>query len=192
MNSLTSIQTFTGIFFDPFNPRVEDVRIEDIAHALTMQCRFSGHVRKRWSVAQHSLMVSDLCPPGLRLEGLLHDAAEAYVIDLPRPLKNASGFERYREIESDVYHAIAKRFGLAFPMAMAHKAKIKTADDIILWAEAYALLHGTKEWSKDKMPPDIDMDQFNPLVQAIKNASPPTDDYIKEEFLRTFYALGGE
>jgi len=114
------------------------------------------------------------------------------VIDLPRPLKNASGFERYREIESDVYHAIANRFGLAFPMAMAHKAKVKTADDIILWAEAYALKNGTKEWSKDKMPPDIDMDQFNPLVQAIKNANPPTDDYINEEFLRTFYALGGE
>jgi len=187
MNSATAIQTFTGIFFDPFAPDPDKIRIEDIAHALAMQCRFSGHVRKRWSVAQHSLMVSDLCPAKLRFKGLLHDAAEAYIVDLPRPIKHANGFERYRDIEKDVEACIALRFDLDMGM----EPDVKRADNLCLWAEADALLHGTRDWAFDK-PADLDADQFTQLVRAIRGANPPTDDYIKEEFLRTFYALGGK
>jgi len=190
MNSPTSIQTFTGIFFDPFNPRVEDVRIEDIAHALTMQCRFGGHVRKRWSVAQHSLMVSDLCPEHLKLEGLLHDASEAYLTDLPRPIKHHPLLSSYRGLEADLEYAISKRFDLSWPMP----DEIKAADNAVLVAEAIALKNGIEGWQEHQKAWGTQLDQpVDPtLVQAIRNANPPTDDYIKEEFLRAFHALGGE
>jgi hypothetical protein len=188
MNSPTAIQTFTGIFFDPFDPRPEDIRIVDIAHALSLQCRFSGHVRKRWSVAQHSLMVADLCQgKRLKLAALLHDASEAYLVDLPRPIKRAKGMEQYREIELDVEACIALRFGLDMGM----HPEVKKADNLMLWAEAEALLHGTSEWTADR-PVDLDTDQFAQLVSAIRSACPPSDEYIRDEFLRTFNALGGK
>ena len=68
-------------------PNPDDIRIEDIAHALSNQCRFAGHAREFYSVAEHSVHVSQLCLPEHALWGLLHDASEAYLVDLPRPLK---------------------------------------------------------------------------------------------------------
>ena len=96
------IQTFTGRAFYVLDPRPEDVDIEDIAHALSMQCRFAGHCREFYSVAQHSVTASWLVPPEDALWGLLHDAAEAYVVDLPRPIKRAWQLESYGIIDRDV------------------------------------------------------------------------------------------
>src|ERR1700674_199080 len=80
-------------------PLEEDVCIEDIAHSLSLLCRFTGHVKQFYSVGEHSVRVSYLCPPEYQLWGLLHDAGECYAGDVNRPLKYSPGMEAYREYE---------------------------------------------------------------------------------------------
>ena len=92
---MTQILTYSGKVFDPVNPIAADIRIEDIAHALAHQCRFSGHTIEHYSVAEHSVRVSGLLedrgyPYRVQMWGLLHDASEAYLIDLPAPVKNGT------------------------------------------------------------------------------------------------------
>lgn len=109
------IQTFTGRQFWPLDPRPEDVDIKDIAHALSMTCRYGGHCKVFYSVAEHSLHVSDAVEEAggdtaEQFLALLHDAAEAYLCDVPSPVKpNLPGFYA---IESKVEAAIAESLGL--------------------------------------------------------------------------------
>lgn len=105
------IQTYTGLRFHPLDPRPEDVCIEDIAHALAHLCRYGGHCVRFYSVAEHSVLVHRHVSPENRLAALLHDAAEAYVVDLPRPLKRA--LPAYAEIEHKVELAVAQAFGIS-------------------------------------------------------------------------------
>jgi hypothetical protein len=79
------IVTYTGRRFHFLDPKIDEISIEDIAHALSNVCRFTGHTKRFYSVAEHSCLVSALCDN--RLEGLLHDASEAYMSDLSSPLK---------------------------------------------------------------------------------------------------------
>lgn len=104
--------TYTGKRFYPFDPRVEDIDINDIAHSLSQQARFGGHGLKPYSVAQHCVLVSQLCRPENALWGLLHDASEAYLLDLPSPLKHAAEFEFYRKLEKQVMLIVCEAFGL--------------------------------------------------------------------------------
>ncbi len=82
------IETSQGIKFDLGDPHPNDVNIKDVAHALSQLCRFNGHTRDFYSVAQHSIMVADKLPPELQLQGLLHDAHKAYTGEPTRPLKD--------------------------------------------------------------------------------------------------------
>lgn len=124
------MQTFTGRQFWPLDPRADEVFIVDIAHALAATCRFGGHCERFYSVAEHSVLASLIVPPEDALAALLHDATEAYVLDVPRPLKPfLSG---YKEIEQGVWRAIAMRFGL--PLTLP--ASVKLADNALLLAEA--------------------------------------------------------
>ena len=77
------LSTFSGKKFYPFNPSPEQIEIVDIAHGLSMVCRFSGQCPYFYSVAEHCIHVTNVLPPSLKLEGLLHDASEAYLADLP-------------------------------------------------------------------------------------------------------------
>src|SRR4051794_32940266 len=86
------IITSTGKWFDVFNPNPADVDIEDIVHALSMQCRFTGHTKEFYSVAQHSVLVSLTCPSVDALYGLVHDGSEAYLSDIARPVKKHPAF----------------------------------------------------------------------------------------------------
>uniref|UniRef100_A4XZH2 Phosphohydrolase n=1 Tax=Ectopseudomonas mendocina (strain ymp) TaxID=399739 RepID=A4XZH2_ECTM1 len=104
------IITRTGKRFDLLEPAAHMVDPTDIAHALSMQCRFNGHVKSFYSVAQHCLVVAELVPVQYQLEALLHDATEAYVGDLVSPLKQA--LPEYRQIEMRVWHAICHRFDI--------------------------------------------------------------------------------
>jgi len=128
------IQTFGGGTFHPVAPREEEVDLRDIAHSLSLLCRFNGHCLRFYSVAEHSVRVSRLLPPGLRLWGLLHDAGEAYLTDLPRPVKGQ--MPRFREIEDGILEVIARVFGLSWPMP----PEVHAADNTMLATEARDLM----------------------------------------------------
>src|ERR1700722_9509595 len=102
-NTRDYITTYTGKIFRPLHPDAVDICIEDIAHALSMQCRFTGHSREFYSVGDHCLWVSDVAAelgrPEDALWGLLHDASEAYLHDIASPIKRADEFVLYRAAE---------------------------------------------------------------------------------------------
>ena len=125
------IQTFSGIRFWPLDPDPDDIRIEDIAHSLASQCRFGGHCREFYSVGQHSVIVSQCCLPADALWGLLHDASEAYLTDIPRPLKRLPAMTAYRDAELHLQRIIAVHFGLG----MDQPASVTEADDRMLVLE---------------------------------------------------------
>jgi len=110
------IMTRSGRRFWPLAPRIEDVDINDIAHALSMCCRFQGMTSRFYSVAEHSVSVSSACfeQGGIVAAryGLLHDAAEAYLGDVPRPLKKQDAFAPYRAAERALERLIYERFWL--------------------------------------------------------------------------------
>jgi hypothetical protein len=123
------MQTYTGKKFDLLNPRVEDVDIIDIAHSLSMQCRYNGHTLKFYSVAEHCVHVANALPYNLRLAGLLHDAAEAYVGDCISPLKNLLPY--FKGIEDRILEAIAVRFQVQNILSdnLVHQADLDILED---------------------------------------------------------------
>lgn len=128
------IQTYTGRAFDLLDPQPDMVVIEDIAHALSNICRFTGHTRVFYSVADHSCHVAEILPDELRLQGLLHDAAEAYIQDIATPLKWL--LPDYKLIEQRVWKAIAAKFNL--PEVL--DPQVKSADLCMLMTERRDLL----------------------------------------------------
>lgn len=125
------IETFTGKKFHILDPQPEDIDIIDIAHALSMNCRYTGHCRKFYSVAEHSIYVSQLVPEEYRLWGLLHDASEAYLTDVASPIKPL--LNNYKTLEKRVMDVICDKYGL--PTEMPREVHI--ADVQILRKEAY-------------------------------------------------------
>ena len=113
---MTWIQTYTGKQFYPLEPRAEDIDIADIAHALSLICRFTGHCRVFYSVAEHSLLMSEWCKPELAKWALMHDAAEAYLADVARPVKRQ--IPHYCDYERAVLLQVSKRFGLPWPVPL--------------------------------------------------------------------------
>lgn len=135
--------TYTGRKFWPLDPLAEEVHIEDIAHALSVICRFGGHTQEFYSVAQHSCLVADLVATKTQdkltlLTALLHDAAEAYTGDVIRPIKKHQ--PELVRIEDAVMFAIAQRFWLhRRPICDGHVV-IKWADEVILNNEICQLI----------------------------------------------------
>lgn len=128
--------TARGGRFWPLDPRVEHVELIDIAHALSQKCRYNGHCRRFYSVAEHSVLVSRFVPPELALWGLLHDATEAYIPDVIRPLKTQPEFAWFRDIEDRIAAVIAERFGLSWP----EPAEVKLIDRRITADEIEVLM----------------------------------------------------
>ncbi len=128
------MQTFTGRAFYPLDPQVGDVDPVDIAHALSMICRYGGHVQTFFSVAEHCVLMSYAVAPEHALWALLHDATEAYVGDMVRPLKHA--MPEYRAVEDRLMAVICDRFGLGHECP----AEVKQADLRILRDERDALM----------------------------------------------------
>ncbi len=169
------VSTFSGNRFYPLVPRIDRVTIEDIAHGLAYQCRFNGQTSEFYSVAQHSLVVASLVPTDLRLAALLHDAAEAYLGDMVKPLKVL--LPAFAAIEDQVSAIIADAFGIDF----SDYAPIKRADLIALATEKRDLMpHSAERWAY--------LDDIRPLPQRIVAMSPGE---AKHEFLREFARLGG-
>ena len=134
--------TYTGKKFFPLSPDPADIDIEDVAHSLALLNRWCGHSTVPFSVAQHSLLVSQVVDPEHALWGLLHDAAEAYIGDLPRPVK--AEVERFRRIDRVLSGAISVRFGLG-----ECPTEVKVADTRMLVTEARDLLrHRPEAWDR--------------------------------------------
>lgn len=136
------IETVSGVQFTFLDPKPEQIVINDIAHALSMTCRYSGHVKQFYSVAEHCYHVSYFVPPEQALSALMHDASEAYITDIASPVKQY--LTNYKEMEDVIMRAIANKFKFTWPMT----DEVKYADLLLLSNEAYQLMPGQgKNWN---------------------------------------------
>lgn len=152
------IQTFTGKKFYPLNPNPDDVCIEDIAHALSMICRYNGHCSRFYSVAEHSVIVSRHVKPEFALRGLLHDSAEAYISDLTKPVKEQ--IQIFKSIEINLEEAIFKKLGLDWTIAGSEN--VHDADLRILMDEKSQLLNHDIDWRWSAEPLGVEIECWSP------------------------------
>ena len=141
-----AIVTYSGKIIRPLDPDPEQICIEDIAHSLARQCRYTGHTEDFYSVAQHAVYVSELCDEDDAKCGLLHDATEVYASDLARPIKRFTDWgQQYEEIENNLSIAIAWAFGLENNLGPEISIgtlplSVKEADTEMLWTEIQQLM----------------------------------------------------
>lgn len=107
------IRTVSGQYVNVFNPDPATLNIEDIAHSLSMQVRFGGHLPKPYTVAQHCYMASIIADRENQLTALMHDASEAYLLDIPSPIKKR--LTNYKKIENRLMGVLAAKFGFDYP-----------------------------------------------------------------------------
>lgn len=172
------MQTYTGRKFWPLDARQEDVDVADIAHALSMLCRYGGHSLKFYSVAEHSVHIARWLDgqnykPEVALAGILHDATEAYLTDVPRPLKRS--LPEYKEYEAVLWTVIAKAFGLTgyeddLPMI------VHEADNRILSDEIRQNMKSMDWHAKHERPLGVSLQFWSP-------------ERAEKEFLTTFSDL---
>ena len=151
------LHTFTGRQFFPLDIRAEDIVIEDIAHALSMLCRYNGHTSRFYSVAEHCVLMAQHVqrswhPPAPKVfirTVLLHDAAEAYIGDYPHAVKKI--LPGVKVLEKKIEAVIAKKFGLDCRPA-AFRA-VKELDRRIVRNERDVLMPGGHTWVADEYPP---------------------------------------
>jgi hypothetical protein len=150
--------------FHVLDPRAKDIEIEDIAHALANKCRFTGHCKVFYSVAEHSYRLVDLlCEQGQReprilLQGLLHDAAEAYVTDVAKPLKECLQMagNPFSQVENRVLAVILDRYNCLEPVCLLHE-QVHTADKLMVCTEFRDLMRGPgrEQYTRDAVGPEI-------------------------------------
>lgn len=131
------VQVKSGAYLDILNPNPEHIYLDDIAHALSMICRYTGHVRRFYSVAQHSVLCCQNAPSRSKWAALMHDAAEAYIGDVSRPLKQL--LPEYKAIEKRIESAIFEKF------AVVEDEHVKRADREALKTERRDLMPDTGE-----------------------------------------------
>lgn len=131
------IQLYSGIDFFFLTPNPDDILVEDIAHTLSLLCRFGGHCKEFYSVAEHSVRCSNIVAPEHAFEALMHDASEAYLVDMPRPIKNV--LKEYKKIEINLDKVIRNKFGLPEEMS----EQVHWADNVMLATERRDLMPPT-------------------------------------------------
>jgi hypothetical protein len=187
------MQTYTGIPFDLTKISAELIHLKDITVALSRQPRFGGHTTETYSVAQHSVLVSEMVRANggsdeQILAALLHDAHEAYLGDIPSPIKWVLGdsYEGFRKLEQQVDQAVANAFGI--DAALFHGELVKHADVSALWWEKQDLMsdvtHDGYEWNWDVMlggekPFDMPVDEDGESL----NLTIPWADFVAEQEL---------
>jgi len=179
------ITTFTGKKFPLFDPGPDDICVEDIAHHLSRICRYTGAPDYRipngfYSVAEHSVFVALKAPVQHRMAALLHDAAEAYIGDLARPLKYMKGMDAYRDLDTKIERVIAKKFGLEYPW----NPIIKDLDNRIIVDEKQTFIKDP-DWSSE------DCERWGVGTEALGvqlRGWLPND--AEEAFLQTYWTLG--
>ena len=151
---MTWIQTISGKKFSLVDPQPEDVCIEDVVAALTHIARFGGHARQFYSVAQHSVHVSDILPEEHRFAGLLHDAPEAYYGDITRPLKGVLREISVEGLLDGLLNRIDRVVALALGFAWPLHPDVHEADGKLLASEARDLMTPPPDpW--EKLPPPV-------------------------------------
>lgn len=165
------IQLCSGVDFYFMDPNPDDIHVEDIAHTLSLLCRFGGHCREFYSVAEHSVRCSWNVPKEFQFEALMHDASEAYLVDMPRPIKNK--LQGYRDLEANLDIIVREKFGL--PAEMTDTCK--WIDNTMLATERRDLMPSTRApwiWLPD------------PLEEIITPWSPKE---AQEQFMKRFGEL---
>lgn len=184
MSETNYIRTFTGQRLH-IPPHPDEIHIDDIAHALAAAPRFGGHTRQPYSVVAHCCHVAEMLPKSEQLGGLLHDASEGYMCDLPRPIKRL--LPDYTALQKQVMETIAIRFGFPWP----ESSLVKQADNAALYLERQALF--------DQLPIFTGKDENAPPASVIAYVKPPkkvkwdwelwlnaTPTQLKFEFLNRF------
>lgn len=167
---MTWLQTYTGKILTPCDPQPEQICIEDIAHGLALTSRFSGQCRAFYSVAEHSVRVSRFSS-GERLWGLLHDAAEAYLTDVPTPVKSL--LVNFKRMEIVLMKVICEVYGLPAEMPGC----VHYADKVLLATEMRDLMVPVDGYS-EPLP--------EPLPETIH---PWPWERAEAEFLKRFRGL---
>ena len=164
----------SGSYFDFEDPERSAFTIEDIAHGLAMTCRFAGQCSRYYSVAQHSVHVSHLVSRENAFAGLMHDAAEAFVGDMSKPLKDM--LPAYRAIEKRVEAAVFDRFRISAPLPV----EIKQIDRVMLATEQQQVMNNRDDWAltNGSAPANLTLPNWGPAV-------------AKAMFLERFHELGG-
>ncbi|MDF2994278.1 MAG: hypothetical protein K0S37_4792 [Microbacterium sp.] len=152
------MQTYSGKAFFPLDPQADEVDILDIAHGLGNLCRYNGHTHRFYSVAEHCVLLSHAVEPELALWALLHDAPEAYIGDMIRPLKQY--IPDFRAVDDNIMAVIAGRFGLG---STEIPAAVKDADTRILLDER-AALHAAppRDWNIEGEPLGVTIYAWSP------------------------------
>lgn len=177
------IETRKGNKVDVQAPQPDQFDIEDIAYALSNTCRFNGHCAGFLSVAEHSVLVSQRLPDNLKLAGLLHDASEAYLGDIPSPIKQF--LPDYKKIETRFESAIWDKFGIT-ELFEDYSGDIKAADIDALFTEAHFLIPSQgKDWTFFQGP-----QQFKVNYDLKPVCLPPAMAY--KLFMGMFYELSGQ
>ena len=176
-NHYDYVTTYSGRKLNFKNPDPDDILIEDIAHHLSMTCRYSGATKYHYSVAQHSVVLAiyvyeQTNDPMQALSALLHDASEAYIADLPRPVKGS--VTGYKSIENKLMKAILNKFEVDKPSDFVMKADLNVVAN-----EAMNVMKNVPDWINDYEYLDISIDSF---IEA------PHED-VKEAFLYVYNKL---
>jgi hypothetical protein len=175
------IQTYTGRKFDVLNPRAEDVCWIDIAHSLAHQCRFNGHTKQFYSVAHHSVLASHHVPERFALYALLHDAAEAYIGDMPKPVKNL--FPEFEALEIRILAAVFEKAGID-PRNEEAWSWVVGIDQRLLMTERDQLMGAPPE------PWFLDHPDLSPQRVPVTISGEPDFEIYKGRFLRRLVQLG--
>jgi uncharacterized protein len=167
--------TYTGKKFYPLDPDPDMICIRDIAHALSQVNRFGGHSREPYNVGHHSILVSSMLETD-KLEGLMHDAPEAYVGDMVQPLKRF--MPEFREVEKLIWRVICAKYGMKEELPPS----VKYADLVLLMTEKRDLL------VKHPDPWAVTEEEYPPLPGTIIPWSSDTSERI---FINLFNELTG-
>lgn len=136
-----TILLHSGSYFDFLAPDACDFTIGDVANGLSMTCRFAGQCDRFYSVAEHSVIASWHVPERHAYDALMHDAAEAFVGDVAKPLKDLLG--DFRDVEGRVETVVFKRFGVSNPLP----AEVKEIDTVLLATEQRLLMRNRDDWN---------------------------------------------
>lgn len=175
------LETFTGEQFHFLQPLAAEIHVEDVAHSLSQLCRYNGHTKAFYSVAEHSILICDWIAanfPGASQQvlrtALLHDVAETYLGDMSRPVKHQ--MPQFKELEHIIEGAAAERFDIELPFP----AVVEECDARILVDEREQCMSDSgNEWGTDAL---------EPLGVEIKFLDPPN---VRRLFMERFFEHGG-